>query len=1188
MKYSDFIKGNEGFQYSINIQYDLMNPLKINSYIPTTNSVALLKEYLLNCVIDESDKSTVLIGPYGKGKSHLLLILLGIMCGERSIKEVQSLIQKIEKVDKECASLAESVLDNKKYLPVVLNFNSGDLGQAFLIGINQALKSKGIKDILPNTYFSSAIEVIEKWEKYEATISKFKDLINDKFEVNIDEFKQKLHTFNNEAYNLFKIAFKEITSGIEFNPMIDTDVVKLYEEINHILKDKYNYDGIIIVFDEFSKFIESSSGMNNSMDLKILQDFSELCSRSKSPQMHLVCVTHKTINEYISRIPQEKIDAWRTIEGRFREILFNTTSQQNYELISNATNKDINIVSELLDKSSEKLTKHFRNGEELFDVTNEEYYERIVKGCFPLSPYTTYALPIISEKVAQNERTLFTYLSKDEPNSLINVINSNEGECRVVTIDQLYDYFEPLFKRETFNEAIYDIWIKVDTALKIVYSELDKRIIKALGIIYILNDFHQLAPKEDLIRRALIVDNKDFDESINNLRDFNILVLRKSSETLDFIPLSSVDINQKITSVLEAKFKEPNYTNILMELVNLKYILPKRYNDKYKMTRFFKRIFMTMDEMTAYSKGEHLLEDFSTDGIVIDLVYFDKSELVEVETWRKKINDSRVVIVIPNEPIQITNDISEYKAISYLRDDKEFLSQDKAIESQIEILYEDIVEKIVEYVMKNYDLSSDLCSVLIDGEQYCELTTNTISKKFSEICKSNFGKSPIINNELINKNEVSVPIRKARDIIISMILDETYKDFDYSKNSAECSIFRATVKNLGLLKGEKLFNKDITLVIKKIRKFVAESSKKELNFKVLYNDLVSNKDGIGIRKGVIPIYLAFVLKDYKEEAIIYLKYGRNKKEVTLDTSVINNINSNPMQYLLKVEEGTEEKENYLSDLVKILHDYMPKTSKNRYVDILEGMKSWLHSLSNYTKNHNIDIKTGTSIPSDIKKLRSSLVKFDINYRQFIFRDLPKIFEKDNYIEVIERFIEIKKYLDMFDSETSKYLTDKTNELIDSEYKGSLTGNLSKWYLNLNEDQRAHLFDTTTNDFIKLVEKIGNSDNEVIKKLAFIFTGLSIEDWNDHTISEYLTDIRNSKEKIEDYEIADDSNESVGSIKIILDNEDSVLEKSFNKMEISPLGKTLKNTIEEALDDYVASIDDNEKRNILMELLSKYI
>ena len=98
MKYSDFIKGNEGFQYSINLQYDYMNMDKIKGYIPTSKSIEILYEYLLNLRFDDRDKATVLIGPYGKGKSHLLLVLLSIMCGTSDTKILKELVEKINRV----------------------------------------------------------------------------------------------------------------------------------------------------------------------------------------------------------------------------------------------------------------------------------------------------------------------------------------------------------------------------------------------------------------------------------------------------------------------------------------------------------------------------------------------------------------------------------------------------------------------------------------------------------------------------------------------------------------------------------------------------------------------------------------------------------------------------------------------------------------------------------------------------------------------------------------------------------------------------------------------------------------------------------------------------------------------------------------------------------------------------------
>ena len=78
MKYSDYIKINETFQYSINLQFDINNINKIKEYIPTSDSCEVLEHYY-DSIFNNFNKSTILIGPYGKGKSHLLLVLLTLL-----------------------------------------------------------------------------------------------------------------------------------------------------------------------------------------------------------------------------------------------------------------------------------------------------------------------------------------------------------------------------------------------------------------------------------------------------------------------------------------------------------------------------------------------------------------------------------------------------------------------------------------------------------------------------------------------------------------------------------------------------------------------------------------------------------------------------------------------------------------------------------------------------------------------------------------------------------------------------------------------------------------------------------------------------------------------------------------------------------------------------------------------------
>ena len=110
MKYSDIISINENFQYSINLQFDLNNINKIKEYIPTKDSCQVLNKYY-DSILGSYSKATTLVGPYGKGKSHLLLVLLMLLNDyEKSDEDlINNLIEKIKKIDTELATKIDYV-----------------------------------------------------------------------------------------------------------------------------------------------------------------------------------------------------------------------------------------------------------------------------------------------------------------------------------------------------------------------------------------------------------------------------------------------------------------------------------------------------------------------------------------------------------------------------------------------------------------------------------------------------------------------------------------------------------------------------------------------------------------------------------------------------------------------------------------------------------------------------------------------------------------------------------------------------------------------------------------------------------------------------------------------------------------------------------------------------------------------
>ena len=177
-----------GFQYSVNIGYDLNNDDKLKNFIPTKSAMTLLKDILSSTAPDATERARVLIGAYGKGKSHIVLTILSmLMQRERSL--FAHLMPKIEE-DPELSQLVGNYYSDEKnkILPVIISGTSSSIPQAFLLALQRTLDENGL-DIMPETNYRAAINVIEKWKAdYPKTYEKFKKEISLPVEAFISEF----------------------------------------------------------------------------------------------------------------------------------------------------------------------------------------------------------------------------------------------------------------------------------------------------------------------------------------------------------------------------------------------------------------------------------------------------------------------------------------------------------------------------------------------------------------------------------------------------------------------------------------------------------------------------------------------------------------------------------------------------------------------------------------------------------------------------------------------------------------------------------------------------------------------------------------------------------------------------------------------------------------------------------------
>ena len=172
--FNEMIHIEEGFQTSVNISYDLQDEVKVSRFIPTNSAIDVIEDIFLSTVPTSTQRSRMLIGAYGRGKSHIVLVLLALL-NVKNTSVFDSLMTKIKITNEELYRFINDYLrSNRKILPVVISGSSASLTQSFMNALQQTLVREGLDDIMPETHFQAAINTIEGWKiNYPETYEKF-------------------------------------------------------------------------------------------------------------------------------------------------------------------------------------------------------------------------------------------------------------------------------------------------------------------------------------------------------------------------------------------------------------------------------------------------------------------------------------------------------------------------------------------------------------------------------------------------------------------------------------------------------------------------------------------------------------------------------------------------------------------------------------------------------------------------------------------------------------------------------------------------------------------------------------------------------------------------------------------------------------------------------------------------------
>ena len=1184
MKYSEFICSNNNFQSSVNLQYDLNREQKLSSYIPTQQSITILKRYL-NAVYNDNyneDNATVLIGPYGRGKSHLLLILASLISsgsGNISDSVIDELNHKLAMSDESVGELAELIKNkNQPFLPVIINSNHTDINQSFIIALRESLDRNNLNNFFPETYFESAIKMIEKWEnEFENAIKIFKRELK-KEKIKLSDLKDSLHKCFPAAYQTFCNIYPLVSNGASFNPMQNTDVVKMYEKVSDALIEQKGFSGIYIIFDEFSKFLESSAAMKDMQNLKLIQDFAELAVRGN--KIHICCITHKDILDY------SQSDSFRTVDGRFKKVYFVASSEQSYELVANAI-----CHKEDFDEFYNKHSEEFDSINQLChltglfnDLSNEVYNNTIVRECFPLHPISVYALIRISEAVGQNERTLFTFLSQEGDYSFNDFLNKSfkKPEFPLLTIDWIFDYFSDLFRVEVFNPKIHSIWAKAKSAVAKCENAEQIKIVKILAICKMINNDTFVASDINL-KAAANMSDCVYRITMGSLSSLHILTRRRDG-VYEFLTPNGIDIKKSIQNLIQQGSIKLDRPGVLNDAFSTPFILPRQHNGKKRIMRYFSTTFMEASDFWNYS-GDFTEIKKSADGLIIYLISNNYKETALINERLEGLHaDSNILVCVSNN-WEHDDLILEYQAACVL--ETQTVNLDEHFKEELQVYKYDLFKSIKEMVDSLYSPVNP--NVAYYNAQQCfeDITKPLLlNRELSIICDNVYSKTPVINNEMVNKNRLTAQIKKARVKVIDWLLEHTDNIPIIEGYGPEVSLLRSTIMVKGLDNSEISFDANLNDALELINTLIDDSENEAISFDKLYDAL--QLPPYGIRKGIIPIYIAFAMR--KKQGIIVLSY--KSKEIPLVGDMLSQIEDDPAEYSFYTEKGTKEKDEYIDAIISMFAPENYQLSGNKCAFALDSIQNWFKGLSKFARDHTKIYAESGIIDSEKKMLsfKRQLLQYDVNPHSFLFADIPEFFDcEDDYVATIEKLKEFEARHNNYISDVKKYLVDSISELFNTSIGGSLCSVMKDWYDSLPNESKNHVFSSDVNAFIHFIRENDSYDDiEVISKLAKSITLLAIEDWNDNSVFDFITNIEKYIDTINKFQHEETVSLYDGHIGLSIDFAGKIYEKNITDTEFSGIAETALNNIETELDDYGDAITAQERIALLLKLLCKEI
>ncbi len=1017
-KTSQFISIKTNLSKSVNLDRDKASVDILESYILTSSALQNIVNITNICNSHEnSNKAWSLIGPYGSGKSSFALYLSNLLTNPNSLKNNLAL-NKLKEINPELRhTINNHIKKSLGYCEVLLTGHPESLIVAFL---------KALKNSVSSYYAKYSIN-------------------NKKDYLDIDSL----------------LKYKEINTS---------SIIPIINNIQKTIKQSGG-KGLLIIIDELGNFLEYAA-RHESSDIFLLQLLAEIAYTTDKSRILLFVLLHQAFDQYGVNLSPKLKNEWTKIQGRYETVPFIETTVQSLHVMSQFFEQKLPATKlQIIKNKTKSIINKLKNSDFLPTSLNSTKLTELLAKCYPLHPVTSLLLPKLCQKIAQNERSLFGYLSSNNPFGLTKKMEILEFGKFIMPAD-IYDYFinGQILTNDLQTQRIYS---EVIIALERITDEsyIEVNLLKTIGLFNISGNTRA---SEDVLKLC----TSRFEDSINSLMSKSIVTYRKFSSEYRIWQGSDFDLMQSLSK----EIAQLTTINIAEEITKMSVFFPfvaKRYSIEKHSLFYFEPIFINVSEYKN-TKAQNdkprvifCLSDNKQDKITFKdnlINYFSGQDICVF------LNNSADIKKISKERIALENIYSKEAVIQ----------QDPVIQREFKT-----------YLINARQQESNLFKQIIENPSECLWHWNglrSIKKKrelqslLSKVLEYAFNSAPIIKNELINRDNPSSQAMSGRKkLLLALLQKNNIEDLGITGFPAEKSMYLSVFKDSGM--HSSMNNKwqiqpptdEKFLKVWRIIEVFFNSLQQPKNLSELDAILTSNP--YGIKKPVLAFfYISFYL------------YKKNEIAVYEDRIYVPYFTPEHLERFLKRPETFNFQQFKIGKVTQnLIQEYEESLLGGKKVsaiqDLFKAMAVFFRDVPDYTsQTQNI---SGTS--QDI----INAFKYPKNPQDLLFKKLPKICTPNS--KNLKSFGKtLKEALQEIKNAYPKMLEQQTNILhnaFDTEEKKQLRMRLSQCCAKLEN----YTIDEEVTNFIKSANYEYGDLDEYFERIFTNIIGKTSKNWTDNDV-----------------------------------------------------------------------------------------